>query len=77
MNGSLYLQVRHDRCQNCNECSIAIACPTQAFVRLPASSPNLLKKIARDAEEAYRRNKNRGTETKSVQIPPRIRAQNG
>jgi electron transport complex protein RnfB len=27
-NGSLFLQVRHDRCLNCNECSIAIACPS-------------------------------------------------
>ena len=27
MNGSLFLQVRHDRCLNCNECSIAVACP--------------------------------------------------
>ena len=31
MNGSLYLQVRHERCLNCNQCSIAIACPTQVF----------------------------------------------
>ncbi len=42
-NGSLYLQVRHDRCLNCHECSIAIACPSQAFVRVPASQPYLLK----------------------------------
>jgi len=42
-NGSLYLQVRHDRCLNCHECSIAIACPSQAFVRVPASEPYLLK----------------------------------
>ncbi|GAG04167.1 unnamed protein product, partial [marine sediment metagenome] len=33
MNGSFYLQVRHDRCLNCNECAIAVACPTQAFCR--------------------------------------------
>ncbi len=26
-NGSLYLQVRHDRCQNCNECAIAVGLP--------------------------------------------------
>ena len=31
MNGSLYLQVRHDRCLNCNECSIGAACPAEAF----------------------------------------------
>ncbi|MCX7933910.1 MAG: 4Fe-4S binding protein [Planctomycetota bacterium] len=42
-NGSLYLQVRHDRCQHCNECRIAIACPAQAFIRLPVSAPYLLK----------------------------------
>lgn len=42
-NGSLQLQVRHDRCLNCNECSIALACPSQAFVRVPASDPYLLK----------------------------------
>jgi Na+-translocating ferredoxin:NAD+ oxidoreductase subunit B len=42
-NGSLFLQVRHDRCLNCNQCSIASACPAQAFVRLPASHPYLIK----------------------------------
>lgn len=48
MNGSLYLQVRHDRCLDCNECAIAVACPTEAFCRVPADSPYLLKKKARD-----------------------------
>lgn len=47
MNGSLYLQVRHDRCVHCNQCSIALACPTQAFRRVPASDPYLLKRKAR------------------------------
>ena len=42
-NASFYLQVRHDRCLNCSECSIAIACPADAFVRLPAHSPYLIK----------------------------------
>ena len=42
-NGSLFLQVRHDRCVNCNECSIAAACPSGAFVRVPASRAYLLK----------------------------------
>jgi electron transport complex protein RnfB len=42
-NGSLQLQVRHDRCQNCNICQIAAACPSQAFVRVPASDPYLFK----------------------------------
>jgi len=44
-NGSLYLQVRHDRCLHCNECRIAAACPAQAFVRVPASAPYRLKAI--------------------------------
>ena len=42
-NGSLFLQVRHDRCLNCNQCSIAAACPAEAFQRVPASRPYLLK----------------------------------
>ena len=42
-NGSLFLQVRHDRCLNCNECSIAAACPSGAFKRVPADQPYLLK----------------------------------
>lgn len=42
-NGSLYLQVRHDRCLNCNECAIATACPAGAFRRVPAETPYLLK----------------------------------
>jgi len=42
-NGSLFLQVRHDRCINCNECSIAAACPSGAFKRVAAEQPYLLK----------------------------------
>ncbi len=42
-NGSLYLQVRHDRCLNCNDCAIAAACPSEAFERVPADQPYLLK----------------------------------
>jgi Na+-translocating ferredoxin:NAD+ oxidoreductase subunit B len=42
-NGSFFLQVRHDRCVHCNECAIAVACPAQAFVRVPADHPYLLK----------------------------------
>jgi len=44
-NGSLFLQVRHDRCLNCNECSIAAACPSQAYRRVPVDKPYLLKKM--------------------------------
>jgi Na+-translocating ferredoxin:NAD+ oxidoreductase subunit B len=42
-NGSLFLQIRHNRCENCNECSIATACPVQAISRVPADQPYLLK----------------------------------
>lgn len=42
-NGSLYLQVRHDRCINCNVCAIATACPAQAFRKVPAGQPYLLR----------------------------------
>lgn len=42
-NGSLCLQVSHDRCANCNECSIARQCPAQAFSRVPANRPYMLK----------------------------------
>ncbi|MFC1671668.1 4Fe-4S binding protein [Planctomycetota bacterium] len=42
-NGSLFLQVRHDRCMNCNECSIARSCPTDAFTRVPVDQPYILK----------------------------------
>jgi electron transport complex protein RnfB len=48
-NGALYLQVKHDRCLNCNECSIAAACPAQAFRRVPASRPYILK-VVKDSE---------------------------
>jgi electron transport complex protein RnfB len=46
-NGSLFLQVRHDRCVGCNQCAIATACPTQAIVRVPAAQPYLLKMAGR------------------------------
>jgi Na+-translocating ferredoxin:NAD+ oxidoreductase subunit B len=42
-NGSLHLQIRHDRCQNCNECSIARVCPSDAIHRVPANEPYLIK----------------------------------
>ncbi len=53
-NGSFFLQVRHDRCLRCNECSIAAACPSQAFRRVPADDPYLLKgaKPAKPAGES-------------------------
>jgi electron transport complex protein RnfB len=42
-NASLFLQIRHDRCANCNECAIAAACPAEAIRRVPAHAPYLLK----------------------------------
>jgi len=42
-NGSLHLQIRHDRCTNCNQCAIAEACPANAVVRVPASTPHIPK----------------------------------
>lgn len=49
-NGSMFLQVRHDRCLNCNECSIAAACPSDAFRRVPADDPYLIKSRLLDKE---------------------------
>ena len=43
-NGSLHLQVRHDRCLNCNDCKIARSCPAGAYVRVPAARPYLFKR---------------------------------
>ncbi len=42
-NGSLHLQIRHNLCKNCNECSIALVCPSDAIIRVPASKPYLIK----------------------------------
>jgi Na+-translocating ferredoxin:NAD+ oxidoreductase subunit B len=44
-NGSLQLQVRHDLCDNCNECAIARDCPADAFTRVPSNQPYLLTGI--------------------------------
>ncbi len=49
-NGSLYLQVRHDRCVNCNQCTIAAACPAGAFIRLPAEQPYVIREVRPNAE---------------------------
>ncbi len=43
-NGSLILQIRHDRCVNCNQCAIATACPAQAVTRVPADRPYILRR---------------------------------
>lgn len=51
-NGSLQLQVRHDRCVNCNQCSIARNCPADAFSRVPLSKPYLLKQVNEESQAA-------------------------
>ena len=50
-NGSFFLQVRHDRCLNCSECAIAVACPADAFRRVPADQPYLIKSRLLDKEQ--------------------------
>jgi electron transport complex protein RnfB len=42
-NGSLYMQIRQNICVNCNDCSIARACPSNAVIRVPAETPYLPK----------------------------------
>ncbi len=42
-NGSLHLQIRHDRCMNCNQCSIAQLCPSDAISRVPVDNPYNIK----------------------------------
>jgi electron transport complex protein RnfB len=42
-NGSLYMQIKQDICVNCNECSIARTCPSQAISRVPAETSYLEK----------------------------------
>ena len=42
-NGSLYMQIRHNICVNCNDCSIARSCPSKAVIRVPADQAYILK----------------------------------
>jgi Na+-translocating ferredoxin:NAD+ oxidoreductase subunit B len=42
-NGSLQLQAVHSLCVNCNQCSIARACPADAWSRVPLSVPYMLR----------------------------------
>jgi len=48
-NGSLHLQIRHDRCVNCNACRIAEVCPADAITRIPADRPYRMKGAAHKA----------------------------
>lgn len=34
-NGSLHLQIRYNRCDECDSCAIQIACPESAIIRVP------------------------------------------
>ncbi len=47
-NGSLQLQIRHNICVRCNQCSIARSCPADAFSRVPANQPYLLKESGQE-----------------------------
>lgn len=42
-NGSLHLQIIHNICLNCNECSIARVCPSDAIKRVKANDPYEIK----------------------------------
>jgi electron transport complex protein RnfB len=45
------MQIRHDRCLNCNQCSIASVCPSDAISRVAASEPYKIKgKFIREEE---------------------------
>ncbi len=50
-NGSLHLQIRHNLCLNCNQCSIASACPSDAVIRVPADQPYIIKGDFNSGEE--------------------------
>ena len=42
-NGSLFLQIQQDECQQCNECAIAKVCPSDAISRVSMDNAYLLK----------------------------------
>ena len=44
-NGSLYLQIMHNLCLNCNQCAIARICPSDAIIRVPATEPYMRKEL--------------------------------
>lgn len=62
-NGSLYMQIRHERCVDCNKCAIAEHCPNDAVKRVPADAayidrfppPAGVERVAR-VDEAHRAN---------------------
>ena len=42
-NGSLYLQIKRELCTDCNECTIATVCPSDAISRVPYEMAYQLK----------------------------------
>jgi Na+-translocating ferredoxin:NAD+ oxidoreductase subunit B len=44
-NSSLYLQIMHNKCVNCNQCAIARVCPSDAVMRVPATDPYIRKEL--------------------------------
>ena len=42
-NGSLFLQIQQDLCQNCNECPISRTCPSDAIRRVSYNEAYQLK----------------------------------
>lgn len=46
-NGSLYLQIQQDRCLHCQECAIAVSCPSGAIRQLPDGEAYLLRSAGR------------------------------
>lgn len=44
-NGSLYLQIMHNLCINCNQCRIARKCPSDAVIRVQAEEPYIRKEL--------------------------------
>ena len=44
-NGSLYLQIMHNLCANCNECRIASNCPSNAISRVSENESYIRKEL--------------------------------
>jgi len=44
-NASLYLQIMHNLCVDCNYCAIARICPSDAVIRVPATEPYIRKEL--------------------------------
>jgi len=44
-NGSLYLQIMHNLCVNCNQCAIARVCPSDAVIRVQSEEPYMRKEL--------------------------------